>query len=865
MNQNNNFNNHILTKPRLIHVIVVSILLLAFAVSGATASGSGETAPASPERPQAGTQIYLPVMTHNSNTGSDPGGDDSANLKVTLSGPATVLPGETLTYTLTVSNQGPAEAKNARAVDTLPAGVTFKSANASQGSFNSSTGLWTIGNLAKSSSVTLSLAVTVKSDATGTLANQVSVSSDTSDKDPSDNTASVQTTVITKADLRISLTAPASVFAGENLAYTIVVTNDGPTNASGVVATAQTPAGATFDSASATSGSYNSANGQWSISNLALGASAQLTLNMRVNNSTTGNLLGQASVTGLITDDNPGNNSASANTLVNARADLQIIKTGPGLVLVNEDITYTITIKNLGPSNATNVVATDVLPSGVTFKSATPSQGSFTSATGQWTVGTLTANSTVQMTLVATVKSSATGNQTNQVTVTSSANDPNNANNSASVTSLVTVATSVKSDDFNYYPDIKPSLWSSVDPVGDADIFANGSHAVIRVPGGVTHSPWRGGVNRAPRIMQRVINEDFEVEVKFDSKPQGTYTGQGFIAQQDSNNFIRFEYYSYGSTIYVYASAISGGAEAKKIDISIGVVSSAPMFLRVDRQGNQWKMDYSLNGTDWTEAANFSQAMIVKEVGVYAGNSSDSSDEDGTPPPFLALVDYFFNSAEPIVPEDPIHPSFIFSDDFSTGSLSSFWTYIDPAMDSPLSFTGTNLEIAVPGGSNHDPWTGTENRAPRLMQAASDRSFEIEVKFDSMLSGTYTSQGLLVENDANDALQFYFYSDQSGLNVYATKIIAGVSTPEYNAKLTGLTSPMYLRINRSGDWWVLSYSADGTIWNTVDSFSYDMPVTAVGIIVGNEHSSPAPPLVPPAITGSIDYFFNTATPITPQD
>ncbi len=64
-------------------------------------------------------------------------------------------------------------------------------------------------------------------------------------------------------------------------------------------------------------------------------------------------------------------------------ADLAITKTdSPDPVAVGQPLTYTLTITNLGSSTATNVIVTDTLPSGVTFGSVTPSQGSC-SANGQ--------------------------------------------------------------------------------------------------------------------------------------------------------------------------------------------------------------------------------------------------------------------------------------------------------------------------------------------------------------------------------------------------------------------------------------------------------------------------------------------------
>ena len=60
---------------------------------------------------------------------------------------------------------------------------------------------------------------------------------------------------------------------------------------------------------------------------------------------------------------------------------------------VGEIITYTLTLTNNGPDTATNVRTADRLPAGLSFVSATPSQGTYDPASGTWVVGTVTTSS----------------------------------------------------------------------------------------------------------------------------------------------------------------------------------------------------------------------------------------------------------------------------------------------------------------------------------------------------------------------------------------------------------------------------------------------------------------------------------------
>ena len=89
------------------------------------------------------------------------------------------------------------------------------------------------------------------------------------------------------------------------------------------------------------------------------------------------------------------------------------------------------TAEATAPSQATNVIVTDNLPAGVTFVSATPSQGTYNQNTGLWTIGTVNAQANVTLTLRGNVTQA--GTRTNTATITSvDQNDENPNNNTAS-------------------------------------------------------------------------------------------------------------------------------------------------------------------------------------------------------------------------------------------------------------------------------------------------------------------------------------------------------------------------------------------------------------------------------------------------
>jgi gliding motility-associated-like protein/uncharacterized repeat protein (TIGR01451 family) len=99
--------------------------------------------------------------------------------------------------------------------------------------------------------------------------------------------------------------------------------------------------------------------------------------------------------------------------------------------VIGSNVVFTITVTNNGPSTATNVVATDQLPTGYTYVSDN-SGGAYNSTTGIWTIGNLNNGATASLQITATVN--ASGNYTNTATVTSDVNDPDIDNNTGTAT-----------------------------------------------------------------------------------------------------------------------------------------------------------------------------------------------------------------------------------------------------------------------------------------------------------------------------------------------------------------------------------------------------------------------------------------------
>jgi uncharacterized repeat protein (TIGR01451 family) len=342
---------------------------------------------------------------------------------------ATPNVGTNVTFTITATNNGPSDATGVALTDVLPLGTTFVSSNPSQGSYNSGSGVWTVGAVANSAAPTLQLVATVTSPGNHT---NTAIKTAADQPDPNSGNDSGSASVNgQQADIAVTKTVDnATPNVGADVTFTVTATNNGPSNATGVVVTDLLPAGLSFVSATPSQGAYNAGTGVWTVGAVANGAAPTLQVTATVTQP------GPATNTAMKTvegqpDPIPGNNTSSA-TVTPQQADVAVAKAVSNAApSVGSNVTFTITASDNGPSDATGVVVTDLLPADLTFVSATPSQGTYTSGTGAWAVGAIANGASKTLQVVATV--TTPGSHTNTATKTAEDQfDPTSANNAAS-------------------------------------------------------------------------------------------------------------------------------------------------------------------------------------------------------------------------------------------------------------------------------------------------------------------------------------------------------------------------------------------------------------------------------------------------
>jgi uncharacterized repeat protein (TIGR01451 family) len=334
--------------------------------------------------------------------------------------------GETITYTVTLSNIGPDSATNVTVQDSLPAGLSFVSATPSQGTYNNTNGVWMVGTVNTLTPQTLQIQAHVVSPASQT--NTATVShSDQPDPNTANNTASVTETP-QQADLALAdnVSTPKPN-VGDTITYTVTLTDNGPSPATHVTVQDSLPSGLSFVGDTVSHGTYISGTGVWTVGTVT--TSAAQTLQIQAVVISPSPQTNTATVSHSDQFDPSASNNAASATETPQQADLAIGKTvSDPTPSAGETITYTVTAYNTGPDAATNVAVQDTLPAGVSFVSETPSQGSFSNATHTWAIGTVTVSTPQTLTIIAHVTSSP-GANTASVSH-SDQFDPNTSNNS---------------------------------------------------------------------------------------------------------------------------------------------------------------------------------------------------------------------------------------------------------------------------------------------------------------------------------------------------------------------------------------------------------------------------------------------------
>lgn len=230
-----------------------------------------------------------PDPTPENNTATDTDGTfqgvaTALNLimdKTTLTSP--VVPGEPVSYALTVTNAGPATVTNITVVDELATELTEPAYSPSTGTYDQNTGNWSGVNLTAGDSVTLTVTANLDPSKQGLLTNTASVTAPEGffETDLTDNTDSVQDPVEPKVNTTLTKSIVGDLVAGKEATYILTLTNQGPSTLTGATISDRLPAGLDFVSAGGPGFSCNDTRCIYN-GTLAPGQKAAVTLTARV-------------------------------------------------------------------------------------------------------------------------------------------------------------------------------------------------------------------------------------------------------------------------------------------------------------------------------------------------------------------------------------------------------------------------------------------------------------------------------------------------------------------------------------------------------------------------------------------------------
>lgn len=316
----------------------------------------------------------------------------SADLSLTKSSPPTPpVPGSTAVWPVAVTNNGPSDAVSVVVTDTLPSGTTFNPGQSAPTCSLASPGVveCSISSISSGGTSDLSIAADISSSLIGSVTNTASVSSSTDDPFAGNNSDSTTESLVPTADLSVTKSAVTDpVVAGQDAQWLVEITNLGPSDASGVTLTdALGPDLVYLDAPSDPRCDPVGGDIECGIGMIQAGTSTSLSIVSRLSTSVFDGetVTNQATVTSTSDDPDSANDQASASTTVVRQADLSITKTSVAAsVNAGALASWDIVVVNNGPSDATNIVVSDILPAGASFDA-----GSSTSSCSE-TGGTIT-------------------------------------------------------------------------------------------------------------------------------------------------------------------------------------------------------------------------------------------------------------------------------------------------------------------------------------------------------------------------------------------------------------------------------------------------------------------------------------------
>ncbi len=343
------------------------------------------------------------------------------------------------TTTITVENTSTNDANGVKVYYPLPSGfLAFSGSSATQGSYSSWNGIWEIGEIASGDSKTIDITLFTLDDSgpISSLAQIYDANEEDEDSTPNNNSTSTAneddegSLTISPSngnngggnggnqitDIEIDLhTDYSQINVGSISTSLITITNTSQNDASNVEVKVNMPAGIEYTNHSANIGDFDTTTNIWTIETVHAGYSLTLILSGEVvlggSITTTVEVIAQDQEDEDSTPDNDDGTQSEDDedslTIEGLQVDMELsvaLPAGhPSVVDVGDDVTFIVSVTNVGISTGTNSKIRVILPDEMIYKSCIPGTGEYLEPYAVWFVGDIVPQSTHTFELVATV------------------------------------------------------------------------------------------------------------------------------------------------------------------------------------------------------------------------------------------------------------------------------------------------------------------------------------------------------------------------------------------------------------------------------------------------------------------------------
>ena len=344
------------------------------------------------------------------------GPDVKLNISKELVTVCPIYAGDNITYSIVITNNGFSEATLVEVTDIVKGSGEIISCVDNNGKSYSGS-VWTIDSIAAGQSVTLTVIVHVTAE--GMIANNVTAKSKENNTPVTNETPEAEVLPDVKLNITKELVTVGPIYVGDDITYTITISNNGESVAHNVVVNDTIKGNGVIVSCKDDNGkSYDGS--VWTIDSVAAHDDIVLTVIVHVTGE--GTIANNVTARSDENDTNVSDETPDENVLPDVKLNItkELVTTGP--IYVGDDITYTINVTNNGNSVAHNVVVNDVIKGSGVIVSCKDNNGKSYSGS-VWTIDSIGNHSDIVLTVVVHV--TGEGTIANNVTARSDENDTN--------------------------------------------------------------------------------------------------------------------------------------------------------------------------------------------------------------------------------------------------------------------------------------------------------------------------------------------------------------------------------------------------------------------------------------------------------